>query len=77
MKLGYVKAYNMYAIFLNSLISRIMKKIAIIKHNNKEVARFEVVTGGEILKWFHSHSSFSMSWLMRYENYSYEIIDVE
>lgn len=54
-----------------------MKKIAIIKHNNKEVARFEVVTGGEILKWFHNHSSFSMSWLMRYENYSYEIIDAE
>ena len=52
-----------------------MKEVAIIKRDNKEVARFEVKTGGEILKWFHNHCSYSMSWALRYEGYSYEIIE--
>ena len=52
-----------------------MKEIAIIKRCGNEVARFEVKTGGEILKWFHSHHSYSMSWAMKYEGYSYEIIE--
>lgn len=53
-----------------------MKVIAIIKRWGNEVARVEVKTGGEILKWFHNHHSFSMSWAMKYEGYSYEIIEV-
>jgi hypothetical protein len=52
-----------------------MGAIAIIKRDNKGVDRIEVKTGGEILKWFHNRHSFSMSWALRYEGYSYEIIE--
>lgn len=51
-----------------------MKDIVVIKRFGKEVARIKVVTGGEILKWFHNHCSSSMDWALRYEGYSYEII---
>lgn len=51
-----------------------MKDIAIIKRDNKEIDRIEVTNGVELLKWFHSRSSYSMSYMLRYGGYSYEII---
>lgn len=51
-----------------------MADIAIIKRNNKEIDRIEVTNGVELLKWFHSRSSFSMNYMLRYGGYSYEII---
>lgn len=48
---------------------------AIIYRDEKEVARIIVTTGGEVLKWFHSHCSCSMDWALRYEGYRYELIE--
>lgn len=52
-----------------------MKEIAIIKRDGVEVAKFEIKTGGEIMKWFHNHCSCSMDWALRYEGYSYEVVE--
>lgn len=51
-------------------------KTAIIKRDNKEIDRITITNGHEILKWFHNHClSCSMDWALKYEGYSYEIID--
>lgn len=47
---------------------------AIIYRDSKEVARFDVSSGYEVLRWFHTHCSCSMDWALKYEGYSYEII---
>jgi hypothetical protein len=56
-----------------------MKEIAIIKRYGEEIARIDIHTElrVELLNWFHRHSSYSMSYLMRYCGYSYEIVEVE
>ena len=54
-----------------------MKRIAIIKRHGEEIDRIEVKSeyGVEILNWFHRHSSFSMTYLVRYCGYSYEMVE--
>ena len=54
-----------------------MKRLAIIKRHGEEIDRIEVKSeyGVEILNWFHRHSSFSMTYLIRYCGYSYEIVE--
>ena len=48
---------------------------AIIYRDNKEVARIDITNGIEVLKWFHRHCSYSMDWAIKYEGYSYEVIE--
>ena len=48
---------------------------AIIYRDSKEVARINITNGAEVLKWFHHHCSCSMDWALKYEGYSYEIIE--
>lgn len=50
-------------------------EVAIIKRDGKEVAKVEIVKGFEVLKWFHNHCSSSMDWALKYEGYSYEIVN--
>ena len=54
-----------------------MKEIAIIKRYGEEIARIDIHTElrVELLNWFHRHSSYSMSYLIRYCGYSYEIVE--
>jgi hypothetical protein len=51
--------------------------IAIIKRDGKEIDRVELksIYGVELLNWFHRHCSYSMSWALRYEGYSYEVVE--
>ena len=52
-----------------------MKKIAIIKRDGVEVAKFEIKTSCEIMKWFHNYCSCSMAWALINEGYSYEVVE--
>lgn len=53
-----------------------MAHIGIIRRDGQEIARLELTTGFEILRWFHNHvPSCSMDWAIKYEGYSYEIIN--
>lgn len=54
-----------------------MVVVAIIKRNNKVVAKISVTNGVEILKWFHNNvPSCSMDWAIKHEGYSYDMVFV-
>jgi hypothetical protein len=54
-----------------------MVKVAIIKRDNKVVAKIGVTNGVEILKWFHNNvPSCSMDWAIKHEGYSYDMVFV-
>jgi len=54
-----------------------MVKVAIIKKDNKVVAKIGVTNGVEILKWFHNNvPSCSMDWAIKHEGYSYDMVFV-
>lgn len=49
---------------------------AVIRRDGQEIARFPISNGVEIVRWFHNHvPSCSMDWAIKYEGYSYEIIN--
>jgi hypothetical protein len=54
-----------------------MVNVAIIKRDNKVVAKIRVTNGVEILKWFHNNvPSCSMDWAIKHEGYSYDMVFV-